>query len=114
MKAICLSVNVHDIHSSMLKSAIWVLSLLPASHLFTEVWQNTEGSSQIVLGFITFSIFIALSIIGFIYALWASMLQLKTEADDEASPLEKQLVKFYRYMPMLSLMSIASYLATQF
>lgn len=111
MKALLLSDEINHFHWSMLKSIVLVLSLLPLSHFFMQLWSSTEGSSQIVVGFMAISLFSACAIISFYSALNATVQKLK---DQETSPWEQALVKTYRYIPMLSLTVMLSYLATQF
>lgn len=109
MKALFLSDEINQFHASMLKSVLLIIALLPAAHALHQLWQNTEGSSQIIVGFVSISLFSALSILGFICALWALSLKLKSQT----TALERRVVQVYRYVPMLFLMSMMSYLATQ-
>ena len=110
MKALLLSDEINQFHWHMLKSVLLVLSLLPASHLLLNLWQGTEGSSQIMIGFMAISIFSAIAIIGFYGALKASVQQLTATA---SNTFEVHMVKFYRTVPMLSYLAIISYLVTQ-
>lgn len=111
MKALLLSDEINHFHWSMLKSVLLVLSLLPMSHFFMELWLSTEGSSQIVVGFMAISVFSSFAIISFYSALNATVQKIQNE---ESSPFEQSLVKVYRYVPMLSLTVMISYLTTQY
>lgn len=111
MKALLISDEINQFHWSMLKSVLLILSLLPLSQFFLNFWNSTEGSSQIMVGFMAISVFSAFSIISFCSALNASILNLEQE---QSSVFEQAIVKLYRYIPMLSLAAIMSYLATQF
>ena len=109
MKAILLNDEVNQLHWSMLKAVVLVLSLLPVSQGLLHVWQATEGSSQIMVGFVFISLFASLSLLSFGAALY--MLDQHLNADEQAPWLQK-VVSAYRYVPMLSLASMFSYLAT--
>lgn len=111
MKALLLSDEINHFHWSMLKSVLLVLSLLPLSHFFMQLWAITEGGSQIVVGFMAISVFSACAILSFHSALNATVQNIQ---DLESSLLEQSVVKAYRYVPMLSLTVMISYLATQF
>ncbi|WP_445114781.1 hypothetical protein [Acinetobacter sp. WZC-1] len=109
MKALGLSDEINQFHWTMLKSVLLILSLLPASHFFLNLWQSTHAASQIVVGFLALSMFSALAILSFYSALNATVLNLKYEF---SSLLEQQIVRVYGYVPMLFLMAMMSYLAT--
>lgn len=109
MKALILSDEVNQFHWTILKSVVLVLALLPLSQFFMDLWQATEGSSQIMVGFMAISMFSAFAIISFYSALNASVMHL----EQETSVLEQRLVQIYRYMPMMSLTVMMSYLAAQ-
>ena len=109
MKALFLSDEINQFHWSMLKSVLLILSLLPLSQLFLNVWQDLDASSQIVMGFIGISVFSALSIVSFFNALHATVSKFDF---DELSSSDILLIKTYRYVPMLVLASMLSYLAT--
>ena len=111
MKALLLSDEISQFHWAMLKSVLLILSLLPISQFFINLWQSADATSQIMIGFMAMSVFSALMIISFYNALNLTVVQLKTEF---SSLLEQQLVKVYRYVPMLSLAAMLSYLVTQF
>lgn len=109
MKSLILSDEISLFHWTMLKSVLMVLSLLPMSELFMNLWNSTDANSQIMVGFMGISIFTALSIISFCGALKATVLNLV----EVNNTFEAMMVKIYRYIPMLSLLSMMSYLATQ-
>ncbi|ANF80912.1 hypothetical protein A3K93_01070 [Acinetobacter sp. NCu2D-2] len=111
MKALILSDEINQFHWSMLKSVLLMLSILPLSQGIQHLWQTTEGSSQIMVGFFAISLMSSLFVLCFYSALKATVLELKTT---EASSLEAYVVRIYRYIPMLSLAGMLSYLATQF
>lgn len=112
MKALFIADEINQFHWSMLKSVLLILSLLPLSQFFISLWQYTDGSSQIMVGFMAISVFSAISIISFCSALQASVMNL--DQDEQPSAFEQAVVKLYRYVPMLSLAVMMSYLATQF
>ncbi len=111
MKALFLSDEINQFHTSMLKSVLLIIALLPAAHGLHQLWQSTEGASQIIIGFVSISLFSALSILGFMCALWAQNLKLTQEP--ESTALERRVVQVYRHVPMLFLMSLMSYLASK-
>ena len=110
MKTLILSDEINQFHWSMLKAVLLVLSLLPMSQLFLNVWQSTNGSSQIMVGFFAISLFSALTLLSFCFAVQATVAKLQ---DQEMNPIEQRVVQLYRYVPMLSLASMLSYLALQ-
>ena len=110
MKALLLSDEITQFHWSMLKSVLLILSLLPMSQIFLNLWQGADASSQIMIGFMAISVFSAVSIISFCSALNFTVVQLNTEVSSFA---EQYVVKVYRYLPMLFLVSMLSYLVTQ-
>lgn len=110
MKALLLSDEINQFHWTVLKSVLLILSLLPVSHFLLELWQTTDGSSQIMVGFMSISVFSALSIISFYSSLKATVLKFVSL---EHSDFEARVVQLYRYVPMLSLMTMISYLTTQ-
>lgn len=112
MKALLLSDEINHFHWLMLKSVLLILSLLPLSHFFMQLWVGTEGSSQIMVGFMAISLFSAFAILSFYSALNATVQKLENE-ESEVTALEKMMVKAYCYIPMLSLTAMMSYLATQ-
>lgn len=111
MKALFMTDEVNQFHWSMLKSVMLILSLLPLSHFFLNLWQNTEGSSQIMVGFMAISVFSASAILSFCSALNATVKHF--DLAEHMTRLESILVQVYRYIPMLSLMVMMSYLASR-
>lgn len=111
MKALILSDEINQFHWSMLKSVLLVLSILPVSQGILHLWQTTEGSSQIMVGFFAISMMSTLFVLCFWSALKASVVQFEQE---QAFAFENGIVQVYRYIPMLSLASMLSYLAIQF
>lgn len=111
MKALLLSDEINHFHWSMLKSVLLVLSLLPLSHFFMQLWASAEESSQIMIGFMAMSLFSSFVIISFFSALKVTVQKLKVL---DQSTFEQTMVKAYCYVPMLSLAVMMSYLATQF
>ncbi|MEQ1410861.1 hypothetical protein [Acinetobacter indicus] len=109
MKALILSDEINQFHWTMLKSVLLILSLLPLSQGFLHLWQSTEGSSQIMVGFFALSLMSSCLLLSFWSALQATILKLEPE---QASCFEQALVKVYRYLPMLSLAAMLSYLVT--
>ncbi|MGE4315446.1 hypothetical protein [Acinetobacter sp.] len=110
MKAFIISDEINQFHWAMLKSVLLILSLLPISQGILNLWNATEGSSQIMVGFFAISLFSALFVLCFWSALKATVLRLKQE---QSSVLEQSIVSIYRYIPMLFLASMISYLVTQ-
>ena len=110
MKAFIISDEINQFHWAMLKSVLLILSLLPISQGILNLWNATEGSSQIMVGFFAISVFSALFVLCFWSALKATVLRLKQE---QSSVLEQSIVSIYRYIPMLFLASMISYLVTQ-
>lgn len=111
MKALILTDEVNQFHWAMLKSVVLILSILPISQGILHIWYSTEGSSQIVVGFFAISLMSSFMALSFWSALQATVLELKQQ---QSSALEKVVVKAYRYIPMLSLAGMLSYLAVQF
>ncbi|MGB9189579.1 MULTISPECIES: hypothetical protein [unclassified Acinetobacter] len=110
MKALIVSDEINQFHWAMLKSVLLILSLLPISQGILSLWNATEGSSQIMVGFFAISVFSTLFVLCFWSALKATVLNLKQQ---QSSTLEQGVVKVYRYMPMLFLAAMMSYLVTQ-
>lgn len=110
MKTLILSDAINQFHWSILKSVMLILSLLPMSQVFFNLWQATDGSSQIMVGFFALSLFSALTLLSFCFALQATVTALEQE---EMSHLEQRIVRLYRYVPMLFLASMLSYLSLQ-
>lgn len=110
MKALILSDEINQFHWVMLKSVLLILSILPVSQGILHVWQTTEGSSQIVVGFFALSLLSSLLVLSFWSALQATVIQLKPLHE---TAFEHTVVQVYRYFPMLSLAAMMSYLVTQ-
>lgn len=110
MKALFLSDEINQFHWSMLKSVLLILSLLPMSQVFLNVWQDLDASSQIMMGFLGLSVFSAVAIISFYQALNATV---STFNLDDLSKFDVVLVKVYCHLPMLFLAGMLSYLAAQ-
>ncbi|KGT46593.1 MULTISPECIES: hypothetical protein [Acinetobacter] len=110
MKALILGDEINQFHWSMLKSVLLVLSILPVSQGMLYLWQSTEGSSQIMVGFFALSLMSSLLALCFWSALKASVSYVHQE---DVSSFERTIVQLYRYLPMLSLASMMSYLTTQ-
>ena len=111
MKAFIISDEINQFHWAMLKSVLLILSLLPISQGILSLWNATEGSSQIMVGFFAISMMSTLFVLCFWSALKASVVQFEQE---QASAFENGIVQIYRYIPMLSLASMLSYLVIQF
>ena len=93
MKAFIISDEINQFHWAMLKSVLLILSLLPISQGILNLWNATEGSSQIMVGFFAISLFSALFVLCFWSALKATVLKLKQE---QSSVLEQSIVSIYR------------------
>ena len=111
MKALLLTDEINQFHWSMLKSVLLILSILPVSQGMLYLWQSTEGSSQIMVGFFAISLMSSLLALSFYSALKATVAKLKPE---QISVLEQLIIRIYSYLPMLSLAAMLSYLVTQF
>jgi hypothetical protein len=110
MKAFILADEINHFHWTMLKSVLFILSLLPMSQAILSVWHATQGSSQIMVGFFAISIWSAMSVLCFWSALQATVLKLKSQ---QHSAREQIVIKVYGSIPMLFLAAIISYLVTQ-
>ena len=107
MKAFFMLDELNQFHWTMLKSVLFILSLLPISEGALSLWQTTEGSSQIMIGFFALSMLSAWFVLCFLSA-------LKTTVQDNQemiSKYEQLLFKAYRYIPMLFLSSLVAYLS---
>lgn len=110
MKAFIISDEINQFHWTMLKSVLLILSLLPISQAVLTVWNTTEGSSQIVVGFFALSVFSTLFVLCFWSALKATVLTLQQQ---HHSALEQHVIQIYRYTPMVFLAAMLCYLVTQ-
>ena len=61
--------ELNQFHWTMLKSVLFILSLLPISEGALSLWQTTEGSSQIMIGFFALSMLSAWFVLCFLSAL---------------------------------------------
>ena len=111
MKALMLNDEINQFHWAMLKSVLLILSILPVSQGIVYLWQSTEGSSQIMVGFFALSMMSTLLVLCFWSALQATVAKLK-QANESA--FEQAVVKVYCYIPMLSLAAMMSYVVSQF
>jgi hypothetical protein len=111
MKAFILDDEINQFHWTMLKSVLLALSILPISQGILLLWQSTEGGSQIMVGFFAVSMMSSLLVLSFWSALNAAAAELQQA---QGSALEHTAVNIYRYLPMLSLAAMLSYLASQF
>ena len=110
MKALTLLDEMSQFHWSMLKSVLLILGMLPVAQGVLSVWQSTEGSSQIVVGFFAISLFSTWAVLSFWSALKATVLILDQV---QITAFEQKVVMFYRYTPMLFLAGMVSYLVSQ-
>ena len=110
MKALTLLNEMGQFHWSMLKSVLLILSMLPVAQGVLSVWQLTEGSSQIMVGFFAISLFSTWAVLSFWSALKATVLTLDQV---QITALEQKVVMVYRYTPMLFLAGMVSYLVCQ-
>ncbi|MDR2062670.1 MAG: hypothetical protein LBQ29_14870 [Acinetobacter sp.] len=110
MKAFFMLDELNQFHWAMLKSVLLILALLPMSEGALTLWQATEGSSQIIIGFFALSMFSAWLVLCFLSALKTTV----WHRADLISKYEQFLFKAYRYIPMLFLSSLVAYLSLQF
>ena len=110
MKAFVLSDEITQFHWAMLKSVLLILTILPLMNGAVTLWQHTEGSSQIMIGFFALSVMSAWLVVCFMTALKATLWQVQTQH----SVTEQKIFQAYRYVPMLFLSSLVAYLASQF
>ena len=110
MKAFVLSDEITQFHWAMLKSVLLILTILPLMNAAVTLWQHTEGSSQIMIGFFALSVMSAWLVVCFMTALKATLWQMQSQH----SIFEQKIFHAYRYVPMLFLSSLVVYLASQF
>ena len=79
--------------------------LLPFSEGALTLWQATEGSSQIMIGFFALSMLSAWLVLCFLSALKTTV----WNKDETISQYEQLMFKAYRYIPMLFLSSFFSF-----
>ena len=109
MKAFLILDELNQLHWTMLKSVLLILSLLPLGEAALNVWQSTEGSSQIMAGFFALSLFSTWFVLCFVSALKTSV----WHRDELISSYEQKLFKAYRSVPMVFLSSLVAYLSVQ-
>ncbi|MBN6533118.1 hypothetical protein JZM40_15940 [Acinetobacter pittii] len=109
MKAFFVLDELNQFHWAMLKSVLLILTLLPISQGALTLWQTTEGSSQIMIGFFALSMLSAWFVLCFLSALKTSVWRHA----DLISKYKQFLFKTYRYVPMLFLSSLVAYLSLQ-
>ena len=109
MKAFFMLDELNRFHWAMLKSVLLILSLLPISEGTLSLWQATEGSSQIMIGFFALSMLSAWFVLCFLSALKTTV----WDNQEMISRYEQLLFKAYRYIPMLFLSSLVAYLSVQ-
>ena len=109
MKAFFMLDELNQFHWTMLKSVLFILSLLPISEGALSLWQTTEGSSQIMIGFFALSMLSAWFVLCFLSALKTTV----WDNQEMISKYEQLLFKAYRYIPMLFLSSLVAYLSVQ-
>lgn len=109
MKAFFMLDELNQFHWAMLKSVLLILTLLPISEGALILWQTTEGSSQIMIGFFALSMLSAWFVLCFLSALKTTV----WNHVDLISKYEQFLFKAYRYIPMLFLSSLVAYLSVQ-
>lgn len=107
MKAFFMLDELNQFHWTMLKSVLLILSLLPISEGVLSLWQITEGSSQIMIGFFALSMLSAWFVLCFLSALKTTV----WDNQEMISRYEQLLFKVYRYIPMLFLSSLVAYLS---
>ena len=107
MKAFFMLDELSQFHWTMLKSVLFILSLLPISEGALSLWQTTEGSSQIMIGFFALSMLSAWFVLCFLSALKTTV----WDNQEMISKYEQLLFKAYRYIPMLFLSSLVAYLS---
>ena len=109
MKAFFMLDELNQFHWTMLKSVSLILMLLPITEGALSLWQATEGSSQIMIGFFALSMLSAWLVLCFLSALKTTV----WNKDETISQYEQLMFKAYRYIPMLFLSSLVAYLSVQ-
>ena len=107
MKAFVLSDEITQFHGAMLKSVLLILTILPLMNGAATLWQHTDGSSQIMIGFFALSMLSAWFVLCFLSALKTTV----WDNQEMISRYEQLLFKAYRYIPMLFLSSLVAYLS---
>ncbi|OJU83253.1 MAG: hypothetical protein BGN93_10285 [Acinetobacter sp. 39-4] len=109
MKAFFMLDELNQFHWTMLKSVLLILILLPITEGALSLWQATEGSSQIMIGFFALSMLSARLVLCFLSALKTTV----WNNDETISQYEQLMFKAYRYIPMLFLSCLVAYLSVQ-
>lgn len=109
MKAFFILDELNQFHWTMLKSVSLIFMLLPITEGALSLWQVTEGSSQIMIGFFALSMLSAWLVLCFLSALKTSV----WNNHELISKYEQLLFNAYRYIPMLFLSSLVAYLSVQ-
>lgn len=99
---------INQLHWRILKTVLFILSILPAQEGYMQLWKISHESSQIILGFFAVSLFCSWLSIGFIWAL--QMLQQPSSI--VISDVEQRLIKYYRQVPMLFFVMLVAYLSS--
>ena len=107
MKAFFIVDEITHLHWDILKSLILSLVLLPMCTGLLNLWQSTEGGSQIVIGFFALTVLSAWLILCFLSALKVSVWQLH----HMQTQCEQYVFKLYRIVPMLFLSGLVAYLS---
>ncbi len=108
MKALFLSDEVNQLHWSVLKALCFVLSLLPLSQSAITLWLLSDASSQIMVAFLSISVLSSVWLVTFFNALQLTVVSL---AHLNLSPLETQLIRIYRQVPMMTLAGMMAYMS---
>lgn len=108
MKVLFLSDEVNQLHWSVLKALCFVLSLLPLSQSAITLWSLSDASSQIMVAFLSISVLSSVWLVTFFNALQLTVVSL---AHLNLSPLETQLIRIYRQVPMMTLAGMMAYMS---
>ena len=108
MKALFLSDEVNQLHWSVLKALCFVLSLLPLCQSAITLWSLSDASSQIMVAFLSISVLSSVWLVTFFNALQLTVVSL---AHLNLSPLETQLIRIYRQVPMMTLAGMMAYMS---
>lgn len=108
MKALFLSDEVNQLHWCVLKALCFVLSLLPLSQSAITLWSLSDASSQIMVAFLSISVLSSVWLVTFFNALQLTVVSL---AHLNLSPLETQLIRIYRQVPMMTLAGMMAYMS---
>ncbi len=108
MKALFLSGEVNQLHWSVLKALCFVLSLLPLCQSAITLWSLSDASSQIMVAFLSISVLSSVWLVTFFNALQLTVVSL---THLNLSPLETQLIRIYRQVPMMTLAGMMAYMS---